>query len=153
DVAAPLRVVRLRGEELARKTPRALEVPGMEVVDLEIEASGVAADLVEGDEPEVAVEGRVLDTFRHHGRGRLLEREDEGVVAALLEQEDRGEAGMEARLRDRLAVEPVDIAGVRVDVGAVDGERREGRGQVELVLDVGQPRLQPLRLRLERRRG
>ena len=46
------------------------------------EAAGVAADLVQRGEAEVAVERRVLDALRHHRPGRLLEADDELLVAA-----------------------------------------------------------------------
>ena len=99
----------------------------VEVVDDEREASRVAADLVQAEQAVVAVEGGVLDALRHHGRRRLLEADDERVVAALLEQQDRREPRRQPGLGDRLAVEAVDRAGVGVDVGAVDGERRRAR--------------------------
>ena len=104
-VAAALGVVRLRRQQLEREASRALEVRGVEVVDREREAAGVAADLVQAEQAVVAVERRVLDALRHHGRRRLLEADDERVVAALLEGQDRREPARQSRLGDRLTVE------------------------------------------------
>ena len=119
----------------------------MEVLDRDVEARGVAADLVQREQPVPAVEGRVLDAFRVHRRRRLLEAKDERVVAALLEQQDARELRRQARLLDRLAIGVVDAAGERLDVGPVDGERRERRGQVDV--EPRQQGLQTLRILLE----
>ena len=115
-------------------------------VDGDPEAARVGADLVQREQPHVAVEGRVLDALRHHRAGRLLEARDELVVAALLEEEHApqllGQAG------ERGAVGVLDAAGPRLDVRAVDRQRRE-RG-----LEVGhvEQAAEPLDLGLERRR-
>ncbi len=61
-------------------------------LDGEREAAGVAADLVQRGQAEVAVERGVLDALRHHGPGRLLEARHELVVAAFLQQQDAGAA-------------------------------------------------------------
>ena len=79
--------MRLRGEQVVREPLRALEVRPVELVDGEREPTGIAADLVERDQSEVAVERRVLDALGHHRPGRLLEARDELVVASLLEQQ------------------------------------------------------------------
>ena len=79
-----------------------------------------------------SIEGRVLDALRAHRRRRLLEAKDERVVAALLEKQDARELRRQARPLDRLAIGVVDAAGERLDVGPVDGERRERGGQVDV---------------------
>ena len=50
--------------------------------------AGIAADLVEREEPVPAVEGGVLDALRVHGGVVCWKRTHERVVAALLEQQD-----------------------------------------------------------------
>src|SRR6266516_2954127 len=91
DVAAALRVVRLRREQVHREALGALEVRPVELLDGKRESARIAADLVQRSESEVAVEVRVLDALGHHRAGRLLPARDELVVAALLEQEHAAE--------------------------------------------------------------
>ena len=69
----------------------ARRVRQVELVDREPEAAGIAADLVQGEQPDVAVERGVLDPFGHHRTGRLLEARHELVVARLLEQQHASE--------------------------------------------------------------
>ena len=80
---------RLRGKRSARS-----RVGGVEVVDREPEAARVAADVVEREQPRVAVEGGVLDALGHHRRRRLLEARDERRGGAL-EQPARRRASRE----------------------------------------------------------
>ena len=71
-----------RSREQRRGEPPARSARGVvEAVDAQAEAPGVAAHLVQGEQPDVAVERRVLDPLRHHGARRLLEARDELVVA------------------------------------------------------------------------
>ena len=77
DVARALRVVGLRDDQIAREALEALAVCRVEFRDGQAEARRVAADLVQRQQPAVAVEGRVLDALRHHRRRRLLEAGDE----------------------------------------------------------------------------
>ena len=101
----------------------------------EPEAAGVAADLVQRDEPVPAVERRVLDALRVHRRRRLLEADDERVVPALLEQQDP-RAARSGRLGapDRGAV-----LGRRRRPG-VRARRRCGRRGSERARAAGPPR-------------
>ncbi len=43
------------------------------------EAARLAADIVQGGQPVVAIEGRVLDALGHHRRGELLKLHGEGL--------------------------------------------------------------------------
>ena len=63
---------RLRG-----KRARALGVGRVEAVDASPKRARVAADVVERQQPRVAVERGVLDALGHHRRRRLLEARDE----------------------------------------------------------------------------
>ena len=123
----------------------------MELRHREREAGRVSADLVQRHEAVPAVERRVLDALRVHGRGRLLEADDEGVVAALLEQQDARELLGELRCLDRRPVLGGDEPCARLDIGAVDMERRKRprhvaaqrqvRGELFCLLGEGRPRL------------
>ena len=124
-VAGALGVVRLGDEQVAREALGALAVGGVEVVDARREAARVAADVVERQQPRVAVERGVLDALGHHRRRRLLEAGDERVPAGRLERQHARQRGREAGLGDRLAVGVLDAARPRLDVGAVDRERRQ----------------------------
>ena len=80
-------------------------------------AARVAADVVEREQPHVAVERGVLDALRHDRRRRLLEARDERAPA-------RPRASLQPGLAQHRAVR----RGRRpADVGAVDGQRRERR--------------------------
>ncbi len=122
----------------------------MEVVDGQRPACRVAADLVQAGEAVVAVERRVLDALRHHGRRRLLEADDECVVAALLEREQRREPRVQPCVGDGLTVEPVDRARVGIDIRPIDTERRERARKIETVV-AADIREEPVHFRLERR--
>ena len=115
---------------MQREPLAALRVGGVELVDAQAEAAGVPAHLVQRGEAEVAVERGVLDALRHHRPGRLLEADDELVVARLLQEEDAAQLLRDVRAADLLAVCLVDRALVGPDVGAVDVERRERERQV-----------------------
>ena len=130
-VGRALRVVRVRRQQVARE---ALGTPRIRLVELRRarpEARRVAADLVQRREAEVAVERRVLDPLRHHRAGRLLEAHDELLVAG------RPRAGGCRRSSSETFARPIsspvgilDDALVRLDVRAVDVERRERERQV-----------------------
>ena len=124
-------------------------VRGVELVDAQPEPPGIAADLVQRGEPEVAVERGVLDALRHHRAGRLLEAHDELLVSRFLQEEHTPQLLRDVRAPDLLAVRVLDHALVRLDVGAVDVERRERERQV-LRRDL---LVQPPQLRLERVHG
>ncbi len=102
---------------MAREARGALGVAGVERRDRERPAARVAADVVEGQQPRVAVEGGVLDALGHDRRRRLLEARDE-----------RGRRAREPLLQPRLA-QHREVRRLRrpADVGAVDGQRRERR--------------------------
>ena len=121
-VAAALGVVRRRREQAAG---RARQVGRHGSPRPRARSRRVSADLVQRHEAVPAVERRVLDALRVHGRRRLLEADDERVVAALLEQQDPRELVRQTRGLDRGTVLGGDEPCVRLDVGAVDVERRE----------------------------
>ena len=87
-VRAPLRVVRRPGEERLREAQHPLQIGRVELVDRLAEPAGLAADLVQREQADVAVESGVLDALRHDGAGCLLESRHELFVTTLLEQED-----------------------------------------------------------------
>ena len=147
-VARALRVVRLRREQLQRMAREALERGGVELVRADREAPGIAADLVQRREPEVAVERGVLDALRHHRPGRLLPANDELVElrrALALEQHDPPQ--LVGQLGRGLAVGVLDVSVGGLDVRAVDVQRRRGLLEPRIVVE----RAQPFELRLERR--
>src|SRR5881275_839357 len=124
-----------------------LERRAVEVRRRQREAIGVAADLVERGEPEVAIERRVLDALRHHRTRGLLPAHDELVELrrAILEQHDAAKvAGQALRHAPVLLLDP---AGLRLDVGAVDVQRR--RSLLEAV--AWEQATQPLELVAKRR--
>jgi hypothetical protein len=92
-VRGSFRVVREGREQRARPS-RGLAL--VERLHRESEAAWIAADLVQRQQPGVAVEGRVLDALGHHRASRLLETRDELVVTALLEQEHPRERSRDA---------------------------------------------------------
>ncbi len=140
DVARPLRVVRLAAEQVAREALRALGVAGVERLDGDPEAARVAADVVEREQPQVAVEGGVLDALGHDRRRRLLEAGDE-VVRRRAEPLDQ----------PGLAQRPQVLArGQVADVGPVDGQGGDRRLQS---LDLRPLPPQPVEVGRERRRG
>ena len=84
---------RLRGKRSARsRLPRGTGRPRRE-------PARVAADVVQGQQPRVAVERRVLDALGHHRRRRLLEARHERVPARPLEQQDLAQRALQARPR------------------------------------------------------
>jgi hypothetical protein len=112
--------VRLRRQQVQWEALPALLVRTVEVVDGEREAARVAADFVQRRQALVAVERRVLDPFRHHRAGRLLEPRHELVEPALLEQEDAAELAVdEAECRP---VRVLDPARPRLDVRPIDAQ-------------------------------
>ncbi len=67
-VAGALRVVRLRDQQAARETPRAHLVGLVELLHRHAPAAWVAADVVQRDQAQVAIEGGVLDALRRDRR-------------------------------------------------------------------------------------
>ena len=67
-----------------------------------------------------------------------------------MEEEDRRQLGRQPCVRHRLPVEAVHLARVRVDVRAVDAERRERAREVQLIVHP-KVRAEPLHLGLEGR--
>ena len=63
------------------------------------EPARVAADVVQGQQPRVAVERRVLDALGHHRRRRLLEARDERVPARASRAAARAPASAAGRPR------------------------------------------------------
>jgi hypothetical protein len=106
-----------------REALGALAVARVEGVDAQREAARVAADVVERQQPGVAVERSVLDALGHHGRGRLLKACDERIPAGRLERQDPGQRRGQAGLGDRLPIRLVHLVRPRLDVGPVDRER------------------------------
>jgi hypothetical protein len=100
--------VGLGDQQVAREAPGALQVARVEVLHREAEPRGIAADVVQRQQPRVAVEGGVLDALGHDRRRRLLEAGDERVPAALGERQHALERLGQPRLGDRLAVGLLD---------------------------------------------
>jgi hypothetical protein len=136
-VGAALRVVRGRGEQRVRPVALPAVARGVELVDGEPEAIGVAADLVQREEPHVPVHRGVLDTFGHHRTGRLLEPHDELGRHTVATSDRVGDVVGEAR--QRRGVLRRAPASFRVDVRPVDGQRREPGLEVREVGDAPQP--------------
>ena len=129
--------MRGRDEEVVRHPRGALRVRAVEGIDADAEAARVAADVVEGEQACVAVEGGVLHALGHHGRRGLLEARHERLGRAV---EEALQAGLAQHL-EILRVRPP-----AADVGPVDGERDERglevrrRIQPPQPLDVGRER-------------
>ena len=111
---------------------RALEVVGVKGLDREAEASRIAADVVQRQQPQVAVEGGVLLALGRDRRRGLLEAHDELVldVAAVSQQQRlaqirRGLGGLQSGYVGR-----IDDACSRLRVGAVNRQRGESRGDL-----------------------
>ncbi len=121
--------MRLGDQQVVREALGAHPVGLVEVLDRDAEARRVAADVVEREQPPVAVEGGVLDALGHDRRRRLLEAGDERVPAALAQQEHVGERRGEPRLGNRLAVLVLHPARPRLHVGPVHGQRGDGAVQ------------------------
>ena len=137
-VARALRVVGLGHEQPAREALGPRRVGGVEGVDREPEARRVAADLVEREQPQVAIEGGVLDPLRGDRRRGLLKARDELVVAALAQRQHVGEATVGGDL-DRAHVVLLHPPRPRLHVGAVDGQRRQRLGDAVDVEQLAQP--------------
>ena len=109
----------------------------------------VAADLVEREQPDVPVEGGVLDALGHDRPRRLLETGDElgarRVVA--FQEEQRAQGRRDARQRAPIGV--VDPARRGFDVAAVDGSEASARA----ISGSSSQAAQPLHLGRERRLG
>jgi hypothetical protein len=137
-VLASLGVVRRRREHRARPVGQAGRVRCVERVQAGPEDARVTADLVERDEPEVAVERRVLDALGHHRAGQLLEPHHPFVLAlapdaqpeqvrdepeeALLDVGSPGDRVADGEV-DRVLIVLRDPACLGADVCPVDGER------------------------------
>lgn len=120
----------------------------MELVHRQAEATGVAADVVERDQAQVAVEGRVLDALRRHRRRCLLKARDELLRRAVEQLRPAGR-------RQRRGVGGLEVTVAHV--GAVDRQPRERLLQPARVVDPRQPpqlarerRARPLELRFQR---
>ena len=142
--------MRGRGRKRQRPSRGALDVRGMEGLGHDAEAARLAADLVEGEEADVAIEQRVFQALCHDRAGQLLEAAAETVYArcrglagpagrhgaeqhggdklvhAAIRQ-GRGSLGMLQHLVDEYAI----LAGKlrRRDVGAVDWKGRNEVGE------------------------
>ena len=121
-VGAALRVVRRAREQRVREALGALERSrAWNVLDGEREPARIAADLVQREQADVAVEGRVLDALRHH---RAASSAGTAVTnsswPALLEQERPAAArsGSPRATAARSAL--LDPPAPGLDVGAVD---------------------------------
>ena len=104
------------------------------------EATRIAADLVQRREPEVAVEGGVLDALRHHGPGRLLPADDELVELRrplALEQHDPSQLVVQHAGDSRSASSTRPGRGL--DVRAVDVHRRGCLLEPRVVVERAQP--------------
>jgi hypothetical protein len=133
---------RPRGERAARSALAAWK-PSTE----RPEARRVAAHLVEREQAQVAVERGVLDALRGDRRRGLLKARHELVVAALAQREDVGQPPLGGN-GDRPEIGLLDATRPRLDVGAVDRQRRQRVGDR---LDV-QQLAQALHLAREGRR-
>ena len=137
-VLGALAVVRGGGQDGVRPVRGAVGVRPVQAAHGHAERARVAADLVQRDEPAVAVEGRVLHTLGGHRRAELLEAQREAAHAfaqavgrtflglrqqrTVHEVEDGRIGGVPAA--PRLRHGPVDVApvlrrGLVHDVGAV----------------------------------
>ena len=134
---------RPRGKRAARSALRAWKSSTRDP-----EAARVAADLVEREQPEVAVERGVLDALRRHRRRGLLEARDELVAAALVEQQ-RARSARRCPPRATAPRRRRRRARPRLDVGPVDRQRGE---RVRRAPRIVEQRAQPLDLARERRR-
>ena len=119
----------------------------MEGCNRDPETAGVATHLVQRDQAVVAVQSRVLDALRHDRPGRLLKPCHERVVAALLEQEDPCERLRDVGAADDLTVSVLDPPRGRLDVGAVDGQGRERKREVDWAGGAVELAVEPLDLR------
>ena len=88
-VRRALRVVRVRRQHVQREARRPRAFASWNSSTPRPKRAGSAADLVQRGQPEVAVEGGVLDALRHHRPGRLLEADDELLVPRLLRKRMR----------------------------------------------------------------
>ena len=127
----------LGDEQPAREALGARRVGGVEGVDREAEARRVAAHLVEREQPQVAVEGGVLDPLRRDRRRGLLKARDELVVAALAQGQHVGEPAA-GRGVDGAHVGVLDAPRPRLDVRAVDRQRRQRVGDAVDVEELAQ---------------
>ena len=132
-----------------KRRPRSA-LPGVEVFDAQAEPVRVAADLVEGEQPQVAVERGVLDALGRDRRRRLLEAGDELVGnVACFEQERRGQ--LVGHAGDRLPVGRLDPPAPRLDVRPVDRQVGQ-RGAEGRRVELGRQPLEPRDLAGERAR-
>ena len=118
----------------------------VKTVDIEGRRGGIAADLVEGKQPVIAIEGGVFERLRHHRSGELLdlERKAADPLAAVgrtarREQIERqrilqeiknaviGGEPVLPRLRDRVSDQSVVVfrRPCRSDVGAVNRKMQD----------------------------
>ncbi len=144
DVLGALRVVRRQGGHRHRPVALQGRAEVHELLRAGAEAARVAADLVQRDEPAVAVEGGVLDALGHDRAAGLLEAAGElrpqSLLLALAAGQSLGQRQVADQVDDdRVGLLPSQARGVlhlvpggRVgrppvggDVGAVDLEGRE----------------------------
>jgi hypothetical protein len=131
--------VGLGDEQPAREALGPLAVGRVEGVDREPEACRVAADLVEREQAQVAVERGVLDALRSDRRRGLLKARDELVVAALAQRQHVGQPALGGS-GDRAPVGLLHAPRPRLDVGAVDRQRGERLGDGGVVEERAQAR-------------
>ena len=82
--------MRRRGALRVRPEPHPHRVVAMKSLRRHAETSGIAADLIQREQPVINVKDGVLEAFRHERPGHLLEAHDEmNPPAALLGAELR----------------------------------------------------------------
>jgi hypothetical protein len=132
-VGAALGVVRRQREQRRGPTLGHRGAVAVEALRRAAERAWVAADLVQGDQAVVAIEGGVLGPLGHHGRGELLHAQREVGLerVGMLEQQQC------AHEAEQLGV---DLRPARADplhglrhARAVDGARRPSRVDVRAV--------------------
>ena len=95
-VGRALGVMGLGGEQVQREALEPLDARRVEPADVDPEPRRVAPDVIQGDQPAVAVERGVLDALGHDRRRGLLKARHELRRRVALEQQHRGDLGVHA---------------------------------------------------------